>query len=249
MTPFFSIIIPSYNEEKNLPILLSSISKQTIKDFEVLTIDSESQDNTRQEALRFSDQIPDFQFIQRKMKNVSQARNYGASKARGKFLVFFDADVQIESKFLEGIKENIEKYNLDSLTVWNRAKKRTKGFYILAVMNVGLSLLQKVKPLANGPCMIIKKELFDKVHGFDEEIVFGEDYNIMERIAKLGIRFRVFPNPIIYVSTRRFDQEGIILSLYKSIKAFLYQIFVGPIKKPIFEYQMGGHVFKDKKNQ
>ena len=244
--PFFSIIIPSYNEEKNLPILLNSISQQTINDFETIVIDSESQDNTKKEAEKFSSLIPKFKFIIRKMKNVSAARNYGASLAQGNFLIFFDADVEIEPSFLEGIKKNIEKYNLDSLTVWNRGKQKTKGFYILAVMNFGLSLLQKIKPLANGPCMIMKKKLFDKVHGFDEEIVFGEDFNIMEKIAKGGIRFKVFSKPIIYVSTRRFDQEGIMLSLYKSVKAFIYQIFIGPIKKPIFEYKMGGQEFKNK---
>ena len=242
---FFSIIIPSYNEEKNLPILLSSIYKQTIKDLETIVVDNQSQDDTKNQASKFTTLIPNFQFIEKKMKNVSAARNYGASLAKGRFLIFFDADVEIEKIFLDEIKKNIEKYNLDSLTVWNRAKdKKTKGFWILSIMNIGLSILQGIKPLANGPCMIMKKELFDKVHGFDDEIVFGEDYDIMKRMGKLGIKFKVFSNPVVYVSTRRFDKEGFVLSFYKSIKAFLYQIFIGPIKKPIFEYKMGGQEFK-----
>jgi len=47
MKPFFSIVIPSLNEEINLPILLESIKNQTDKDLEVIVVDSQSTDNTK----------------------------------------------------------------------------------------------------------------------------------------------------------------------------------------------------------
>lgn len=113
-------------------------------------------------------------------------------------------------------------------------------------MNIAMSLSVKFKPTANGPCIIIKKEKFFKVNGFDEDIVFGEDFDLTQRVVKTGAKFMVFKKPILYVSTRRFEKEGLILSLYKSIKAILYQQFFGPIKKPIFEYKMGGDYYQIK---
>jgi predicted glycosyltransferase involved in capsule biosynthesis len=114
-------------------------------------------------------------------------------------------------------------------------------------MNLAMSLSVNFKPAMNGPCMIIKKENFLKVKGFDEKIVFGEDFDITQRLVKNGGKLVVFREPVLYVSTRRFDKEGIIKSLFKSIKAILYQQFFGPIKKPIFYYEMGGQYYKNSK--
>ncbi len=243
--PFFSIIIPSLNEEINLPILLTSIKNQTEKDFEVLVIDSHSTDKTPEKAIKFEKLIPRFKFISHKAKNVSAARNHGASFARGEFLVFFDADVEPEKDFFQQIKKKIIDYKLDVTTVWNRPKNSgLSGKIALTLANIGMSIFQKIKPGANGPCIIITKKLFKRINGFDEQIVFGEDFDLIQKAHQLKANFRVFKKPILYVSTRRFDQEGILMTIYKSGKALIYQLFIGPIKKPIFEYEMGGQYYK-----
>lgn len=245
---FFSIIIPTLNEEVNLPIILSSIEKQNYKNFEVIICDSLSKDKTKEVALMYSKKL-DLIFYQKKFFNVSQARNFGASKAKGDYLVFFDADVEIEKTFLTEINKKINRFHLDMLTVWNRAKKDIRGKIIFGLMNLAMSLSVKVKPAANGPCMIIKKSKFLEVEGFDTKIVFGEDFDLTQRIIKKGGKFMVFKKPLLYVSTRRFEKEGLILSLYKSIKAILHQQFFGPIKQPIFEYQMGGQYYQNSKGK
>lgn len=243
---FFSIIIPTLNEEENLPILLNSIKNQNYTDFEVIICDSLSQDKTKKIALNFSKKV-NLKFLQKKFVNVSQARNFGSRQARGEYLIFFDADVEIENNFLKMINYYINEYNLDLLTVWNRAKKSLKGKFIFGLMNLAMSLSVRLKPAMNGPCMIIKRSKFFEVGGFDEEIVFGEDFDITQRLVKSGGKFMVFRKPIIYVSTRRFDKEGLIKSLSKSIKAIVYQQFFGPIKKSIFKYEMGGQYYKNSK--
>ncbi len=247
MKPYFSIIIPSLNEETNLPILLQSLAKQTYRDFEVIVSDCLSKDNTKAHSEKVAVNIPNFIFLSHKSKNVSAARNFGASKATGEFLIFFDADVQASPDYLEGIKKHIDESNLDFLTVWNRPTKESSftGKLILFLLNIGMSLIQKIKPAANGPCMILKKSLFEKIKGFDDRIVFGEDYDLSRKAAMQKTRYAVFQKPYLYVSTRRFEKEGFFFSLYKSIKALIYQLFNGPITKPLFEYKMGGHYFKE----
>jgi len=245
MKPFFSIVIPALNEEINLPILLESIKNQTDKDLEVIIVDSQSTDKTKKNTEKFINLIPGFRFIVHKCKNVSQGRNYGASLSTGNFLIFFDADVEIEKNFIKEIKEKINEFNLDTTTVWNRSK--TKGFagiIALTLANFGMTVFQKIKPGANGPCILIKKVLFEKLKGFNEEIVFGEDFDLIQRAYQLKAKFKVFKKPILYVSTRRFEKEGLLMTIYKSGKALLYQLFFGPIKKPIFDYEMGGQYYK-----
>jgi len=243
--PFFSIIIPSLNEEINLPILLAAIKNQKESDFEVLVIDSHSTDKTPEKAIKYEKLIPCFKFISHKSKNVSAARNYGAAFARGKFLVFFDADVEPEKDFFQQIKKKIIDNRLDATTVWNRPKKsRISGKIALTLANIGMSFFQKIKPSANGPCIIISKKLFMEINGFDDQIVFGEDFDLIQKVSKLKANFQVFKKPILYVSTRRFDQEGILTTIYKSGKALIYQLFIGPIRKPIFDYEMGGQYYR-----
>lgn len=245
MTPFFSIIIPTLNEEINLPILLNSIVKQTNKDFEVIICDSGSKDKTKLNSQSFYEQLPSVKFVDGTFKNVSMARNHGASLAVGEFLIFFDADVEIGNDFIEKIKSHINQDHLDMLTVWNRDKSSSAvGKLILGLLNWNMMVFQKIKPSANGPCMIMKKEVFNRIKGFDETIIFGEDFDLFQRAHKQKAKFAVFPTPILYVSTRRFQKEGLFFSLYKSIKAILYQLIIGPIRKPIFDYEMGGQYYK-----
>lgn len=243
--PQFSIIIPSLNEEVNLPILLKSIADQTHLDFEVIINDSGSTDRTKELTLPFQNSIPNLRFIEYKTKNVSQARNNGASHAKNDWLIFFDADVEIEKNFIQGIQSHIQTNNLDALTVWNRPKTNNiKGVFTLALLNTSMTIFQKIKPAANGPCIIMKKNLFESLNGFDDSIFFGEDFDIIQRAHKIGAKFAVFTTPILYVSTRRFEKEGLLTSFSKSIKALFYQFIFGPIRKPIFEYEMGGQYYK-----
>ena len=55
--PFFSIIIPSLNEEKYLPLLLEDLSQQTFKSFEVIIIDGKSEDKTIELAKTFNKKL------------------------------------------------------------------------------------------------------------------------------------------------------------------------------------------------
>ena len=244
--PFFSIIIPALNEEQRLPVLLNSITVQTDKDFEVIVIDGGSTDKTEENARIFEDRFNKFTYHKEKLKNVSMSRNRGAKLAQADWLIFFDADVELEKDFALKVKKEIIKHNLDALTVWNRSKENSlTGKLILGLLNISMTLFQKIQPAANGPCIIMKKELFFKAKGFDERIVFGEDFDLMRKGKALKMKFAVFRKPILLVSTRRFEKEGLFVSLLKSVEAIIHQLFAGPIRKPIFEYKMGGQNYEN----
>lgn len=245
MKDLISVIIPSLNEEHNLPILLESLGRQTDRNFEVVVNDSGSEDRTREFAQTLAPKLPALNFLTHKTKNVSEARNHGASLARGQWLIFFDADVEVEEGFVAGVRKHMESGRLDVFTVWNRPKNSNfRGKMALATVNAAMTLFQRIKPAANGPCIIMRKTLFESLKGFDDTIVFGEDFDIIQRAAGKGARFAVFEKPVLYVSTRRFEKEGLLLSSYKSFNALMHQLILGPIRKPIFDYEMGGQYYR-----
>lgn len=247
-SPFFSIIIPAHNEERNIGKLLDTIAKQSFRDFEVIVSDSNSEDETCKVVEEYRKVFPSLALLEEKTQNVSAARNNGAKYAKGEYLIFFDADVFIEEHFLKAIMRHIKVDHPSMMTVWNRpAPPSWRGRLIFGMMNRIVNLVQYIHPAANGPCIIMNRKLFERVEGFDQSIFFGEDYDIVKRAHKKGGEMRVYRNPLLFVSTRRFEKEGVVVSLYKSITALLYQLVIGPVRKPIFKYEMGGQYYKKHK--
>lgn len=106
-----SVIVPVYNVEKYLKRCIESILKQTFKSFELLLIDDGSTDASGQicdESLEYDNRIIVFH---KKNGGLSDARNYGISKAKGKYITFIDSDDYIGPRFLENLYNGCEKNN------------------------------------------------------------------------------------------------------------------------------------------
>jgi glycosyltransferase involved in cell wall biosynthesis len=88
--PFFSVVIPLYNKEKNIAATLKSALQQTFTDFEIIVIDDGSTDGSRKTALAFDDKR--IRVIQIQNQGVSTARNCGIENAAGTLIAFLDAD-------------------------------------------------------------------------------------------------------------------------------------------------------------
>lgn len=246
MSPFFSIIIPTHNEEQRIGRLLQSITHQSYRDFEVIVSDSDSQDKTCEVIEGYNSTLPSLLLSKEKTQNVGSARNNGAKHARGEYLIFFDADVFVEEHFLKAVMRHIQVDHPSMMTVWNRPSPASwRGRLIFGLMNRIIQMVQRIRPAANGPCIIMKRKLFESIGGFDQTIFFGEDFDIIKRAYEKGGVMKVYRNPLLFVSTRRFEKEGILVSLYKSLSALLYQFIIGPVRKPIFKYEMGGQYYKD----
>jgi len=174
----FSICIPTLNEEKYIGGVLSCLEKQTFRDFEVVVVDGESVDKTKEEVLKFSDKYP-LKFLKSPQRGVSFQRNFAAKNAVNEYLIFFDADVMIENDFLEKINNHLEKQNIDILTTWNKpiSDKPVDEFIYLFVNIFMLELIKKKSPGAVGVFICVRKKSFDKIGGFREKVNFGEDFD------------------------------------------------------------------------
>ncbi len=247
MTPYFSIIIPTLNEEKYLPILLQNIATQTLKNFEVIIIDANSEDKTKVVAEQFKEQVP-LTFYTVSKRQVTYQRNYGAKKAKGEYLVFLDADEIVENTFIHLIHQEILKNRREvylPYVVPDDPKTYPEVGVLFYVLSFLIEFSQNTsKPFSSGGAMVIESKFFHRIAGFDEKVTLAEDHAIVQKAAKYGAKARFMRSARVKISLRRMKTEGRLQLLYKYIISTLYLFFKGDIKKKLYSYEMGGGQYK-----
>jgi len=227
-----SVIIPTLNEEKYLPLLLEEIKKQDFDDdLEVIIADAGSQDKTIEIAKSFGCKIVPGGL-------PARGRNEGAKISQGNILLFMDADnIYLPENFFRKLLEEFERRNLDvaSFPIYPDGNRIDRLFY--GIYNWWVKAAQKFSAWATNS-ILVRKEIFQKIQGFDEEIKIGEDHNFVQRASKIG-QFGFIKTKPVLTSTRRFERDGRLKTYLKYILAGLYIIFLGPIKSDIFKYQLG----------
>lgn len=224
-----SIIIPTLNEEKLLPFLLERIKSENL-DLEIIVADAGSSDKTQRIAEDYGARVVSGGL-------PAEGRNSGAKFASGEILFFLDADVFFQrgslKKILQEFKER--KYVCASFGIY----PQEKNFFINKItMNMFYNFpqraLRKIMPLgAMG--IIVKKEIFEKVGGFDESVKLAEDHHFVKRASKLG-RYGILKSSKIYMPLRRFRQDGYIKTFLKYAVCCLLLYTKGPIRKDIINY-------------
>jgi len=237
--PFFSIIIPTLNEENFLPDLLGDLAKQKITDYEVIIVDSHSEDKTEEEARKFHLFL---RWYEIKQRNVSTQRNFGAKKAQGQYLVFLDADARIDPSFLKNLQKIIlKRKGLIFIPSIVTRKRDPQYKAIFSLMNLMIEISQNLnKPVSSGGSMICEKHFFHLIGGFEKEILFCEDHHLVQKARSWGVKAVFLRQIKIVFNLRRIKHEGELLSFYKMIKSTAYMLLKGDVKKKIFNYEMGG---------
>ena len=113
MSPKISIIIPSYNEEKNISRCLDSVMNQTFSDFEVLCVDDGSNDKTYDIIKKYSEKDSRIIPMKNPNKGVSSARNFGIENAKGDYIGFVDSDDFIQPQMYEFLYKAVTENNCE----------------------------------------------------------------------------------------------------------------------------------------
>jgi len=227
-----SIIIPTLNEEKYLSGLLKSLRSQDFKDYEIIVADAGSKDKSSEIAQKFGAKVI-------KGGLPAKARNRGAKIAKGELFLFLDADTMFVPGTLGSFLQEFEKRKLDIATCWLQpfGKNKILGLGYDLFYNFPIFLLAQWLCAASG-FILIKKELHQKVSGFDESIKLFEDTLYCQKAAKFG-KFGVLKSNKLYFSQRRYQENGWLKTFLKIILALAYTIFFGPIKSDVFKYRFG----------
>lgn len=200
----FSLVVPTLNEEKYLPKLLDSVREQALKPSEIIVADADSEDKTVKIAKKYGCKVV-------KGGRISVGRNNGARAAKNKIIVFMDADTVLPHKgFFNKIVGKFISTNADVASSYILpSEKRVKYGIPMVGINAVKFITHKLKKniIIGGACMVVTKEAFSKLGGFDPKIAYREDYDFCQRAVKAGMKFIVIPE-FVKVSPRRFEKYG-----------------------------------------
>jgi glycosyltransferase involved in cell wall biosynthesis len=186
----FSIIIPCYNSGLYLHDCLKSLSVQPQDLFEVIFIDDGSSDDSFQIFLNYKSLLRNVIFIRKRNGGLSSARNAGLRKARGKYLLFLDADDYLLPSALSSVDKFLQERGEFQLC---RTGYQYVDHYGLNIMHMVFPETIK-NPLAYicnsniGPChsIYINREFALGLGEFDETLSSAEDWDFWIRALKAG---------------------------------------------------------------
>jgi glycosyltransferase involved in cell wall biosynthesis len=245
-----SLVIPALNEEKFLPHLLTSLTKQTKQDFEIVVVDGLSKDHTVEIARSFYSKLPKLNVIVSEKAGLPLQRNLGARATTGEWLVFIDADSVLLPYFVERLEWFIEKQKPVIFTSWFRPDSETSGDALFTLLSNSFveGSVYFHRPIAPGPLTAVKRDVFELVGGYNEALTFGEDYDFTCRVVDRGNPLQILRETLYEYSLRRVRREGKLcfVSLYAT--AALRVLLTKKNIEQVPSYVMGGHLYETNSN-
>ncbi|HTE58287.1 MAG TPA: glycosyltransferase family A protein [Verrucomicrobiae bacterium] len=179
--PLVSVVVPTKNSSQTLAICLQSLAKQSYQPIEIIVVDNYSEDDTIEIAERYATKV----FV-RGPERCAQ-RNYGASKAAGEYVVMIDSDMKLESDVIAAcVKQAEDDPDTAGIVIpeesygigfWAKCKQLERSFY------QGVPWMEAAR--------FFSREAFEKVSGYDENLLSGEDWDLSQRVAEIGTIGRV----------------------------------------------------------
>jgi glycosyltransferase involved in cell wall biosynthesis len=185
--PRVTVIIPTYNRSELLVKAVSSVLDQSFGDFELLVIDDCSPDDTRSKIEGIGDSRVAY-FRNPENKGVSGSRNFGIERSRGEFIAFLDDDdewlpgkLEKQVKVLDESPSNVGLVYTGTLSVdltTGELIETTIPRYKGNVLN-DLAFLNFI-PTSS---VLARRECFTRIGLFDENLSYGEDFDLWIRIS------------------------------------------------------------------
>lgn len=228
--PTLTVVVPTLNEAERLPRLLELLAEQTTPPDAVVVADAGSTDETRALARAAGAVVVDGGL-------PGVGRNAGAAVATTDLVLFFDADNEPPRDWIELAVAEFGERGLAAAAGRIAPVERDPGnLFACDAANLYLELMQYVRPHAPGFCILVRRDLHERIGGFDETVVLAEDHEYVQRAAKLG-KFRVLRCPPMPTSMRRIEKEGIIGLAFKYLYTELHVLAGVPVREIPFEYE------------
>jgi glycosyltransferase involved in cell wall biosynthesis len=200
--PKVSVVVPTHNRAAFLREAISSVLDQTFQDFEIIVVDDASEDETSEVVRGFADNR--IKYIRHDVgRRVAATRNTGISHSLGRYIAFLDDDdswlkdkLQRQLDLIESSSANtgvvytsftrVETCTVEAPIYSNPTKKRG---HLLNELSSG-------NWVGTASTVLLKRECLDKVGLFDEQIDFGEEYDLWIRISR-EFDFEYIEEPLV----------------------------------------------------
>ncbi|MFC1609273.1 glycosyltransferase [Patescibacteria group bacterium] len=210
-----SVIITTKNEEKNIENCLKSIKEQVYPQdqIEIIVVDNQSDDKTKEIAKKYTELVFD------KGPERSAQRNFGVEKSSGEYFMYLDADMILRKDVISDCMKEVQG---DSEVI---------GLYVSEIV-MGKKFFSKVRRFERkfydatvvDCARFIKKESFQEVGGFDENLTGPEDWDLDKKLRGIG-RLELVKTPIFH------NEAEFELGFYLKKKGYYSQKFDDYISK------------------
>ena len=219
----YSIIVPVYNRPDEVDELLESLTKQTLKDFEVIIVEDGSIKPCKDVCEKYAN-ILDLHYYAKENSGPGQSRNYGAERSNGEWLIILDSDVVLPEGYLEAVEKSLA--SSTSIAAWGgpdaahpsftpvqkAISYSMTSFFTTGGIRGGKAKLDKFYPRSFN--MGIRRDVYLKLEGFTK-MRFGEDIDFSYRIVEAGCMPRLFPEAWVW-HKRRTDFRKFFRQVYNS---------------------------------
>ena len=218
----YSIIVPVFNRPDEVGEFLDSLSRQTVKDFEVVIVEDGSQRPCKDVCDGFTGKL-DIKYFMKENSGPGQSRNYGAERASGDYLIILDSDVVLPESYLQAVSDELSQEETDAFGGPDRSHpsftdtQKAISYSMTAFLTTGgirggKKKLDKFYPRSFN--MGIRRDAYQTLGGFSR-MRFGEDIDLSIRIFKSGYRCRLFPDAWVW-HKRRTDFGKFFRQVYNS---------------------------------
>lgn len=265
MEDFVSVIIPTYGRPKTLKRAVNSVLNQTYHNIEVIVVDDNNPNTVdREETEKVIEDFPKdvLKYIQHPENlNGSAARNTGAKNAIGKYLMFLDDDDEFLPEKVERQLNNLKntKYKINYCSYVRKYKGKLKDKSKKERFgNLYLDALSRNLFIAAGSNLMIERDIFFEVGGFDETFQRNQDLELLTKVIKKHEIAHVDYYGLIvhthrnkkgdfvkitehFISTFSKEIEGLnekdLKYFYTCIKLQLFRHYLLKKKKPVYAFR------------
>ncbi len=227
----FSVIVPVYNRIDEVRDLLESLSRQTLKNFEVVIVEDGSTDRCQAEAESVENLR--VRYFYKENEGRSIARNYGMERAAGDYFIFFDSDCVIPEDYFAVLSRELDAKPVDcfggpdsahsSFTSTQKAINFAMTSFLTTggIRGVKMSLEKFVPRTFN---MGFSRRVYERVGGFRE--MFSEDIDMSTRIRNAGFSIALIRPAYVYhkrrVDFRKFLRQVYVFGMSRITLKLLY---------------------------
>jgi glycosyltransferase involved in cell wall biosynthesis len=170
-----SIIVPCKNSSATMEACLKTSTEQTYPHIELIVVDNHSTDDTVEISKRYTSRV----FV--KGPERSTQRNFAVEQATGEFVVIIDSDMELSPTVVEECVKEMQKEGVVGVVIpeesfgkgfWAQCKRLERSFY------VGVSWMEAAR--------FFRRDLYQKLGGYDEKLVSGEDWDLSQRMQQYG---------------------------------------------------------------
>ncbi len=199
--PLVSVVIPAYNSERYLGEAIESVLAQTYAPVETIVVDDGSSDDTAAVARSF----PEVELIAQENAGPAAARNRGFAASRGELLAFHDSDdLMTPDKLAVQVREMLADPAIGCVLAEQELLVEAGAELPFWAEGTKVPTVMPARPeeLADEPdvhtmTMVVRREVFERVGGFDEEMRTAEDFDWLLRAAEDGVEFARLPRVLL----------------------------------------------------